>query len=475
MAAPSPRKRLQEEATCPICLDYFRDPVSLDCGHNFCRGCILQSWGESPVEAACPQCRERVQTSNLRPNRQLASVVEAVKELSESLKLEASAWRVCERHQEPLKLFCQDDEAPICVVCDRSKEHRPHLVVPVEEAAQEYKDQICSQLQVLRKEREKILKYKADTEKESQDLLKQTEAERMKMVAVFRRLHQFLEEQEKLLLAQVDEVEKEIATRKNEHMNRLSEELSTLERIIQEMEEKCQQPASEFLEDVRSTLQRCQRKEMPDNSVTFPPALKWRIWEFWDLNPFLASVMGQFEDTLVAGLQLQKANVTLDPGTAHPKFILSEDHKSMREGGELQALPNNPERFNSWPAVLGHEGFTAGRHFWEFTVGREGTWAMGVARKSVRRKGYFDFSPEEGIWLLEKWAIEVLKLPNSLSLSQSAKPQRVRVVLNHAGRRVAFFDADSATLLYTILDTSFSGETLYPFFLLYGKARLTLS
>uniref|UniRef100_A0A8C0GWS9 Uncharacterized protein n=1 Tax=Chelonoidis abingdonii TaxID=106734 RepID=A0A8C0GWS9_CHEAB len=37
MAAANPAKTLQDEVTCPICLEYFKDPVSLDCDHNFCR------------------------------------------------------------------------------------------------------------------------------------------------------------------------------------------------------------------------------------------------------------------------------------------------------------------------------------------------------------------------------------------------------------------------------------------------------
>lgn len=40
----------QEELTCAICLDYFEDPVSIECGHNFCRGCLCRTWapGGSP-------------------------------------------------------------------------------------------------------------------------------------------------------------------------------------------------------------------------------------------------------------------------------------------------------------------------------------------------------------------------------------------------------------------------------------------
>lgn len=37
---------LREEAVCAICLDYFKDPVSIGCGHNFCRGCVTQLWGK---------------------------------------------------------------------------------------------------------------------------------------------------------------------------------------------------------------------------------------------------------------------------------------------------------------------------------------------------------------------------------------------------------------------------------------------
>ncbi|XP_077010154.1 E3 ubiquitin-protein ligase TRIM52 [Tamandua tetradactyla] len=44
--APTPMQTLQEEATCAICLDFFKDPVSIRCGHNFCRGCVTQLWGQ---------------------------------------------------------------------------------------------------------------------------------------------------------------------------------------------------------------------------------------------------------------------------------------------------------------------------------------------------------------------------------------------------------------------------------------------
>ncbi|KAG6923412.1 tripartite motif-containing 27 [Chelydra serpentina] len=82
MAAENPVESLQEEATCPVCLEYFTEPVTLECGHNFCRACIAQCWQGSDTATSCPQCRETVQQRNLRSNRQLANVVEIAKRLS---------------------------------------------------------------------------------------------------------------------------------------------------------------------------------------------------------------------------------------------------------------------------------------------------------------------------------------------------------------------------------------------------------
>uniref|UniRef100_A0A670HXM8 Tripartite motif containing 39 n=1 Tax=Podarcis muralis TaxID=64176 RepID=A0A670HXM8_PODMU len=425
---------LCEEATCPICLESFRDPVIIpECGHNFCRSCLIQCWGESEGEASCPQCREILQHRNLIPNRPLANVLEKLRLQGE--KETEGKGKICEKHQEPLKLFCKEDESPICVVCDRSKEHKSHEVVPLEEASQEYKVGNLSgfPLGMVRKEREKFLVFKADAEKESQDLL---------MVAEIRRLHQFLEEQEKRILAQMAEVEKEIAAKREEHLARLSRELSSLDSLIREMEEKLQEPESELLQ-VRP----------------HPDARGW-------------SVMLQTTVKFLPPPQKKPQNVTLDPDTANPYLILSEDRKSVREGDFYQDLPDNPERFDTHGFVLGCEGFTSGRHFWEVTVGREEGWGVGVARKSVKRKGVVSFDATEGIWCFGNW---VFGYDPHEAPVPSEKPKRIRVALNCEGGQMSFYDADTAALLYTFPAASFSGETLQPLFYVRKTENLTLS
>nr|XP_034963607.1 zinc finger protein RFP-like isoform X4 [Zootoca vivipara] len=307
-AAGGHMQRLRDEATCSICLEYFKDPVIItECGHNFCRSCLIQCWGESEAEASCPQCRKRVQRRSLIPNRHLANVLELIENLSfQDGKEEERNGRVCEKHQEPLKLFCKVHEAPICVVCDKSKEHENHKVIPLEEASEEYKGEICHHLKILRKEREEILAYQADLDKESKDLLKLTEMERLKTVEKFKVLRQFLEEEEKRLLTHVEEVEKEIAEKRDEQLARLSRKLSSLERIIQEMEEKRHQAASELLQDVRSTLQRYEKRESPEKPLAFPPELRNRILESCDLNHLVEDAMKQLKDAVLYRKQIQK-------------------------------------------------------------------------------------------------------------------------------------------------------------------------
>ncbi|CAM4668583.1 unnamed protein product [Caretta caretta] len=312
MASTSRVKELQEAVLCSICLAYFNDPVILKCGHNFCRACITQYCKESKTSPhyPCPQCRDPFQEGELQPNRQLRAVVEIAKKFPHPTGKEA-----CEKHEELLKLFCEVDQTLICVVCKESSRHKDHPVLPLEEAALDSQEQIQSRLESWKKEREEILSYKSSAENTSQELLKQLETEKQKIVSEFQQLRQFLEEQEQLLLAQLEELNKEIEKRRAEYVAKLSEEISSFNYLIM--------------------------------------------------------------------------NVTLDPDTAHPDLTVSADRRHVRWGDTRQDLPDNPERCDTVPCVLGCEGFTSGRHYWEVEVEMEGRGlcAVGVARESVGRKG----------------------------------------------------------------------------------------
>ncbi|XP_039358226.1 zinc finger protein RFP-like [Mauremys reevesii] len=458
MAAENPVESLQEEATCPICLEYFTEPVTLECGHNFCRACIAQCWEGSDTAASCPQCREAVQQRNLRPNKQLANVLEIAKRLSLQAAKGTGGDGVCERHQEDLKLFCEEDQAPICVVCRESRAHRAHTVAPIEEAAQEYKEKIQAHLKTLREEQEKLLGLKVTGEGKSQEYLKQTQTERQNIVSEFQQLRQFLEEQERLLLAQLEKLDEEIVRIQNENVSKLSEQISHLSELISEMEGKCQKPASEFLQDVRSTLSRWEKGKF-QQAEEISPELEEQVSGFSQKTIALLEALRKFKATLPSALETKReeslrahrqTNVTLDPDTAQPQLVLSEDRKSVRWGHTRQDRPNNPERFDPEPCVLGCEGFTSGRHCWEVEVGDGQCWAVGVARESVRRKGGISHSPEGGIWAVERDWSQFRALTSPVTpLPLSRTPSRIRVCLDCDRGQVTFIDADDEAPIFT--------------------------
>ncbi|XP_064330034.1 butyrophilin subfamily 3 member A3-like isoform X2 [Phalacrocorax carbo] len=179
-----------------------------------------------------------------------------------------------------------------------------------------------------------------------------------------------------------------------------------------------------------------------------------------------------------AFVPVEEVHVTLDADTAHPLLILSDGGKSVRRGNMQQEVPDNPERYSYYHCVLGQEGFTSGRYFWDVDVGKEegGEWSLGVAKESTERKGKIDLDPRNGIWGIGHWSgkYRTQRSPNQKILSLTRRPQRIRVYLDTEAQKVAFFYADNQDLLYTFPLGPLSGERIRPWFWVYVSAQLTL-
>ncbi|XP_043942080.1 zinc-binding protein A33-like [Protopterus annectens] len=156
-------------------------------------------------------------------------------------------------------------------------------------------------------------------------------------------------------------------------------------------------------------------------------------------------------------------NLSLDPETAHPNLILSEDMTSVRYSILGQRLPYNPKRFDPRLFVLGSQGFTSGRHYWEVVVGDKIVWFLGVVKESINRKGNFIMNPENGYWgVCRSGNAYTASESSEKLLSLSVKPQRIGTYLDYEGGQMSFYNADGMSHIYTFSD-AFNG-ILYPCF-----------
>ncbi|XP_063092418.1 erythroid membrane-associated protein isoform X3 [Cavia porcellus] len=162
--------------------------------------------------------------------------------------------------------------------------------------------------------------------------------------------------------------------------------------------------------------------------------------------------------------QLHFEAVTLDPDTAHPKLVLSEDRRCVRLGDRKQDVPSNPQRFDFVVSVLGSEYFTAGCHYWEVHVGGKTKWILGVCSESVVRKGKVTASPANGHWLLRQSRRNEYEALTSPQTSFRLKePLRcVGIFLDYEAGIISFYDVTKKSHIFTFTH-SFSGP-LRPFF-----------
>uniref|UniRef100_A0A672N335 B30.2/SPRY domain-containing protein n=1 Tax=Sinocyclocheilus grahami TaxID=75366 RepID=A0A672N335_SINGR len=157
-------------------------------------------------------------------------------------------------------------------------------------------------------------------------------------------------------------------------------------------------------------------------------------------------------------------NVILDGDTAHPRLIVSDDGKQVREGRtRREAVDGKTDRFNEYRGVLGKDGFSSGCFYFEVQVRGETKWYLGVARESVIRKGWIRLSSVNGCWTVSLYNGKYRARESSyVLLSLSVDPQRVGVFVDYNEGLVSFYDVESMSHIYSFTNQSFN-EKLYPF------------
>ncbi|XP_041812299.1 E3 ubiquitin-protein ligase TRIM39 isoform X1 [Chelmon rostratus] len=467
---------LEEELSCPVCCEIFKDPVVLKCSHSFCRACLQQFWNKKKARRECPVCRRKCSLTEPTVSLALKNVADTFLREQEGRTGPAGEWaggaeeqagRVevkCTAHGEVLKLFCLDDFEALCCVCHTSKKHQGHRVCPLEEGAQDLKAELKAELIPLKKNLRCLYEAKQECDDTTVHIKNQTQATEKQIKEEFEELREFLQKEEAARLAalqQEDEEKKDLVRKKTES---ITSGILTFSHAIIAIENEIASSDALFL---KIQLTSCSvyvdscvwlsshRAQIPQkdpgklsgaliNVAKHVSSLKYHVWEkMVDL--------------------VQYTPITLDPNTAYSWLSLSSDLTSVTNRGSLQQLPANPERFGHFVFVLGSEGFTSGRHAWEVEVGDKADWMLGVVKGSVDRKGRISGCPEGGFWMISHYEGEYSAMTRpSTPLHLEGELTRVRVQLDYDSGEVTFSNPVSMTPIYTFTD--FFTEKMYPFF-----------
>ncbi|XP_030646084.1 tripartite motif-containing protein 35-like [Chanos chanos] len=457
------KSALEDELSCPVCCEIFTDPVVLKCSHSFCRICLQQFWNKKAAKRECPVCRRKCSLTEPTVSLALKNVCDAIlKEQkgetsggTDSLAAANGAAKteiLCPTHGEQLKLFCQDDEEVLCCVCQTSKRHQGHRICPVEEAAQDLKEELKRDVVPLKKSLRSLYEAKQECDDITVHIKNQRQQTEKQIREQFQELYQFLQREEAsriALLVEEEEQKKQLMKKKADGITR---DILILSHAVIAIENEIASSDTLFLENYKNTKRRGQitqqeHEKVPGaliNVAQHINSLKFRVWE------------------KIQGI-VQYTPVTLDPNTAYPWLSLSEDLTSVRNSGAMRQLPDNPERFDHFVFVLGSEGFASGQHAWEVEVGENNDWVIGVVKESIDRKGKIAGCPEGGFWTISfsEGEYTAMTAPRT-QLNLKGRLERVRVHLDYDSGEVRFSDSVALTPIYTFND-HFT-ERMFPFF-----------
>ncbi|KAM4012668.1 LOW QUALITY PROTEIN: E3 ubiquitin/ISG15 ligase TRIM25-like [Anomaloglossus baeobatrachus] len=487
---------LMDELLCSICLSIFKDPVTLRCGHNFCRGCIdrvLDTQDESGVYS-CPDCREGFQERPaLMRNINLHNVAERflitqqeqeeitgicctycvdspVPAVRSCLHCEASLCekhlrahskspehvlsdpstslekRKCSVHKKILEYYCTEDAACICVSCSLTEKHSGHKMESLDEASGKKKKKLRNVLQKLTTKREETEERVRSLEERKRKAEEKAAGEAERVTALCTDIRRRVDDLEKKFLSEISRQEKEESLSLSALIHQLEIKKDELSRKMRHIEELCNMTDPLTVLQEPDTGDLCDPEEEGGDEDTGGHGKQLHDGDDLDvavishtLHTLCEVITGIRRGIYVEG----PADILLDVNTAGNYLLISDDLKTATWTREKQKRPETAEKFQIYNQVMSRRGFTSGRHYWDVESCRSGGWMVGMCYPSIDRRGEESLIGDNNkSWCLGRYNNQYSVRHDSIEIQLPDKisSDRVRIHLDYEAGQLSFYE-----------------------------------
>ncbi|XP_061590902.1 E3 ubiquitin-protein ligase TRIM35-like [Cololabis saira] len=424
---------LENNLSCPVCQDIFKDPVVLSCSHSFCRACIQRWWVQQKTRQ-CPYCKKSSSKSEPPRNLALKNLCEAFLQ-EEAQRAAAGPEHMCSLHGEKLKIFCLDHQELVCLVCRDSRTHRDHQFSPIDEAAQDLRQELQKDLTPLREKLTLFKQVRRDCIHTAEYLRVQARDTENKIRQQFWKLHQFLDQEEKARMKALREEEEQKSRLVKEKVEALTRDMDALSDTITAMETELRAGDVSLLLNHKVATGKVKQGPVLQDLEPVPGALI-------DVAKHLGNLTYNIWNKMKG--MASYSYMILDPNTADPELVVSPNLLSVTFGGSRD-LPSNPERTRFPRTALGSEVVKSGTYTWAVDVEGNADWELGM----LEANGGDTAKPRLWRISLKDGRYKALAGSGSEQDLQVWAPRKIIVHLDFKEGELWFDDIEAETVVHT--------------------------
>ncbi|XP_068091093.1 E3 ubiquitin/ISG15 ligase TRIM25-like [Hyperolius riggenbachi] len=475
---------------CAICLCFCIDPVTLRCGHNFCRLCIdlVLDTQEGAGVYSCPECREEFQERPaLQRNITLCNIVESfrssqpdqeetgvfctycihspVPAVMSCLMCEASLCdnhlrvhskspehvlcdpttslenRKCSVHKKILEYYCIVDSTCICGSCILAGDHQGHKVDTLDQASEKKKQKLRNDLQELISKTDETEKEVQSLQENKRNVHEKSSGVTERVTGLFRDLRRQLDNLEKRVLREVSRQEEQLSLALADFIQQLERKKAKLSRKMCHIEELCN------MTDPLTVLQQSHTGDLCDTEEGDKEDRERHDGRDLDealISHTLHTGLSDIIAGVTGGCIIQEAaDISLDINTACNDLHISDDMKIVSLSDINQNYPQTRKRFQKYPQVISRESFSSGRHYWEVDVSKSEWWGVGMCYPSIDRRGELsDLGENKKSWCLWRHynRCGVLHDKKVIQFPDNVSSNRVGIYLDYGASQLCFYD-----------------------------------